>query len=365
MKVKEKLSQQIDAFISRRAKGRMEQMRLMVFLVGAAMVLIGMPLHFLFGWVGYDDLVLRGISMAIWLAALAVVWLYVAKRLKLDAALLDLSVSYQLLTSFRILYLALSATPNTVPLYHELVILNEALSLTNFLVVCMGMVRNAPTAVLALFLIPLGAAYIINPGVVASQFVLFFILVTVCIWAYAITMRVLFSNATKEIDDYKRLQASILDMFNMSKVEMLSLVNLCRSTGHSKDVDRKMVGKLSEQTRHNLISLGEHLSNERRDKVTDMADILPQMTATEQEVCRLVLKGMTQSEIAEALDKSMSNIGTVRGNIRKKLGLSPDDDLRATLLAMVNESKTIHTTPPDAPGGQSKGTRHRLSRAAS
>ena len=54
---------------------------------------------------------------------------------------------------------------------------------------------------------------------------------------------------------------------------------------------------------------------------------------------RLILKDMTLKEIAVATGKSLSNVGTVRGNIRKKLGLSPEDNLRDWLLAEL-KSKT-------------------------
>mgnify|MGYP004692894435 FL=1 len=37
-------------------------------------------------------------------------------------------------------------------------------------------------------------------------------------------------------------------------------------------------------------------------------------------------------DISTALGKSVSNVSTVRGNIRKKLGLAQDDDLRSALL---------------------------------
>ena len=36
-------------------------------------------------------------------------------------------------------------------------------------------------------------------------------------------------------------------------------------------------------------------------------------------------------------EKSLSNVGTVRGNIRKKLGLSPGDDLRDFILARIKD----------------------------
>ena len=80
-----------------------------------------------------------------------------------------------------------------------------------------------------------------------------------------------------------------------------------------------------------------YLQNERRDKIVDLSTIFPQLSPTELEVARLILKNMTLKEIAVATEKSLSNVGTVRGNIRKKLGLSPGDDLRDFILARIKD----------------------------
>ncbi len=346
MQVKEKFSKALHAFISKRANGRLDQMQLMVFMVASAMVIVGMPFHFLFNWVGNNEIILRSISIAIWICAIVILGLYAQKRLRLETAFLSLSISYQLLTSFRILYLTLACTPEQTSLHHELIIMNEALTFTNFLVSCIGMVRNAPSWVLGLFIVTITIAYLINPTVAGSQFVLPFAFVMVCVWGYAMLMRTVFNKTSREINDYKQLQDSILEMFNMSKTEMVSLIQLCRKTGHDQSVDRKMVSKLSEQTRHNLISLGEFLRNERREKLMDLGNALPQLSPTELEVCRLILRGMTQNEIAIAMNKSLSNIGTVRGNIRKKLQLGPNEGLREVLLKLTVKSEHAVSAPP-------------------
>lgn len=223
-----------------------------------------------------------------------------------------------------------------LPLYHELVILNEAMSFMCFIITCMGMVRNAPTMVFAFLVAALGIGYLVNPAVVVSQFIFLFVFVMFCVWGYAMTKRILFNDATREINDYKQLQNSILDMFNMSKTELVSLVQLCRTTGNANEIDRKIIGKLTEQTLHNLVRLGQYLSNEKQEKLEDLSDRLPQLTPTELEVCRLVLKGMSQKEIAVAMNKSQSNIGTVRGNIRRKLGLGTNAELRDELVRRLN-----------------------------
>lgn len=336
MKIKGKRCQRIRLLMAGRAVGRREQMRLMIFLLGAAIGVFGMPFHFLFNWIGYGMPVLRGISFAIWVGYLVILWLFFSRRLSLEKSFFSLTMCFQTLTSLRIVYLAASASPAMVPLHHELVILNEAMSCMCFFITCMGMLRNAPTAVFALLVGALGVGYVINPTVVASQFILLFIFVMFCVWGYAMTMRILFNDATREINDYKQLQDSILDMFNMSKTEMVSLVQLCRTTDNVQKVDRKVIGKLTEQTRYNLVRLGQYLSSEKQEKFNDLACRLPQLTPTELDVCRLVLKGMSQKEIAVAMNKSQSNIGTVRGNIRRKLGLGTNEELRDELVRRLN-----------------------------
>lgn len=56
------------------------------------------------------------------------------------------------------------------------------------------------------------------------------------------------------------------------------------------------------------------------------------LTPAELDVCRLVEQGLTIKDISIALGKSVSNVSTVRGNVRKKLGLAQDDNLRSVLL---------------------------------
>lgn len=56
------------------------------------------------------------------------------------------------------------------------------------------------------------------------------------------------------------------------------------------------------------------------------------LSPVELDVCRLVEQGRTLRDISNILGKSVSNVSTVRGNIRKKLGLAQDDDLRSALL---------------------------------
>jgi len=190
---------------------------------------------------------------------------------------------------------------------------------------------------MALFTLFTGVAYVICPQIMLSQFVLLFFYSMMGVWICSLLMHHLFRSTSREISDYKMFQDGVLGMFHMSKAEAITLIQLSREAGRVDGIDDKVLGNLSERTRHNLIALGEHLQNERRDKIVDLSTIFPQLSPSELEVARLILKNMTLKEIAVATEKSLSNVGTVRGNIRKKLGLSPGDDLRDFILARIKD----------------------------
>lgn len=76
----------------------------------------------------------------------------------------------------------------------------------------------------------------------------------------------------------------------------------------------------------------EKLQKKEEAERQDFAQKFPTLSGVELEVCRLVALGKPVSEIAIVTGKSISNISTVRGNIRKKLGLDRGTDLRAFLV---------------------------------
>lgn len=83
---------------------------------------------------------------------------------------------------------------------------------------------------------------------------------------------------------------------------------------------------------HNIINVASQIEQMQTNERKDMRERFPMLTPAELDVCRLVVQGLTLKEISITLGKSVSNVSTVRGNIRKKIGLEQDDDLKKTLL---------------------------------
>ncbi len=108
----------------------------------------------------------------------------------------------------------------------------------------------------------------------------------------------------------------------------------------------EMLANLKDMTSEKALSLLERLSPEQRQQIVHNAKnrlrkeeldnlawdmICAELTASEKEICRLILEGHTLKEICATLNKTESNITSQRSHIRKKLKMERTDDLRRTL----------------------------------
>ena len=135
----------------------------------------------------------------------------------------------------------------------------------------------------------------------------------------------------KENADYNSTLNNLLATFHMTKTELLAYIQLGRGGMAGKDIS-DFFDRLDECTEANLIRAVEHRVDQRRMQHADISAVIPTLTPTEKEVCRLIIGGKMIDEIASILNKTPNNISTVRIHIRKKLGLGTNEDLKDALL---------------------------------
>lgn len=135
-----------------------------------------------------------------------------------------------------------------------------------------------------------------------------------------------------ELDDYAHTIDQVLHVFNMSKTELLALLKLAKAKDADAVYDPELMEQLDHKTLRNIIKVANHIEHLQASRRKDMHERFPMLSPVELDVCRLVEQGRTLRDISNILGKSVSNVSTVRGNIRKKLGLAQDDDLRSALL---------------------------------
>jgi len=165
-----------------------------------------------------------------------------------------------------------------------------------------------------------------------SQLLVIFGFTSVATTAFGFVANKLLREQQMELDDYANTIDQVLNVFNMRKNELLALLKLAKAQDTTAVYDKELMAQLDNNTLHNIIKVANQIEHIQACQRKDMSERFPMLTPAELDVCRLVEQGLTLKDISTALGKSVSNVSTVRGNIRKKLGLAQDDDLRRALL---------------------------------
>lgn len=165
-----------------------------------------------------------------------------------------------------------------------------------------------------------------------SQLLIIFGFTSVVTTAFGFVADKLLREQQIEFNDYASTVDQVLHVFNMSKSELLALLKLAKSQDNTAVYDKELMALLDNRTLHNIKRIASQIEHMQTCQRKEMSQRFPMLTPAELDVCRLVEQGLTIKDISIALGKSVSNVSTVRGNVRKKLGLAQDDNLRSVLL---------------------------------
>lgn len=169
-----------------------------------------------------------------------------------------------------------------------------------------------------------------------GQLLVIFGFTSIATTAFGFVANKLLHEQQMELNDYASTINQVLNMFSMRKNELLALLKLAKAQDTTAVYDKEMMAQLDKKTLHNIIKVANQIEHMQACQRKDMHERFPMLSPTELDVCRLVEQGLAINDISKALGKSASNVSTVRGKIRKKLGLAQDDDSRRALLNYKN-----------------------------
>ena len=136
-------------------------------------------------------------------------------------------------------------------------------------------------------------------------------------------------NATKGLRMPNRITKE-----EQSAIDML--INLNKS---DKEKVYSLLSRLSSTHQEELLNNIKDYYHQQYIETINLLSICPSLTPSEIEICKLILIGKSLKEICFTLHKTPSNITSQRTHIRKKLNLVKQDDLRTSLMVLLNKAK--------------------------
>ena len=320
------LTARCERFISSHSADREERIRFIVFFTGALQLTIFTLLNIV-GAIGIRHHFLQAVAFALLTLCISMVVLYLRRTLTLIQSFTVFAISAQLLEMARIGFLALAKPQG----YESMIIYYQIGSYTILLYLTLGFVPKTPFISTALSIATLAFTTFYYHAAIDIQITILFTLLSLFTCALAHISQQGMQGIQQENKNYQATHNSILKAFNMRQSELIAYLQLCRTKEpDSKNIDL-LLNQLDEQSKHNLIHAAMALKKKREAQQLVLSKSFPSLSHTELEVGRLVVEGKTLSEIAVIMGKSTTNISTVRGNIRKKLNLLPNENLEEKL----------------------------------
>lgn len=140
-------------------------------------------------------------------------------------------------------------------------------------------------------------------------------------------------NANKIL---QREEEELLQVLRINKKQIKAYVALAKER-HDVKLTEQLLDLLGEASQKNVIDNVLQYIQTRELSKQNLERVFPELSSSEREICYLILQNKKLSEIGILLNKTESNITTQRGNIRKKLGMNPSDNLQKVLEKRIRE----------------------------
>lgn len=131
-------------------------------------------------------------------------------------------------------------------------------------------------------------------------------------------------------------EQQILNMLELDKSQLTACIALARDKGLTSEQTGTLLDLIGKKARDNIRDNVAYYFRQRAIDYARLEELLPRLTSSEIKICDLILKEKRLKDIVRILDTSEGNVTSQRANIRRKLGLTPADNLRDTLLKITD-----------------------------
>lgn len=325
------ISTKIQQFINNRESSHRGRQRLAVYLYASGIIAGIVPMLFYFKI--FEHPVMFWGNVAFWCADIIVFILYYYRRFSSSFAisLLALCVEAQLVVEIIVC--------STVHINHyaPLIFVDLFLTAVTMILAAMGYLRYMPYIVSASSMVAYTyAMWITGDPFLESFWLIFaFVFLIICLLSNRVQDNV--TRLELENNELRKDEQELLWTLRMNKDQIRAFIELSKA---KSDNDREQfLDMIGERVRANIIDAVSKHIKQRYVEEANLKMLFPELTASEVEICALILKDKKQSEICTLLGKSATNVNSQRAHIRKKLGMKQDQSIQEIMLQRIEAYK--------------------------
>jgi DNA-binding CsgD family transcriptional regulator len=273
--------------------------------------------------------------LSLFTLAVTMLLLYLFGKLPVTMGVAAICIVNQLLITLSMVLHAIDPTPHDV----NVIIGDMVLSICNILVALGAYLKLTPYILASLILATYSyCAWVTKNDSVIHMIPIFFIpVVTLALIGDRLAKNV--RRLEREKDQLKEDETKILNLFEMDKTQLMAYIALAKKKGLSFDETRVMLDSIGPQAKENIRDNVARWIRQSQIDYERLSSLLPGLTVSEIEICKLILQDKKLKEIGQLLKKSESNITCQRANIRSKLGLNNGENLAEALRRRVTDAR--------------------------
>lgn len=128
----------------------------------------------------------------------------------------------------------------------------------------------------------------------------------------------------------------IIDFTHLDHQDWNVLIESLKNKHISADKTLSVLKLINENISHRIASQARQLVRDEQMYSPILLSRYPNLTSGELEVCLFIIRGMTVSQISAALNITLSTVTTIRSNIRTKMNLPKDINLRQHINTVIH-----------------------------
>lgn len=311
-----------------------EKQRLIVFLFSFFIVVIGCVIN-LAEISGPEGSFFRRLNTAQLLLILASAALLYFHKLSLTLAVSVLILTSLAETSAEMLFCTFRGQPYDLMLIAG----NVAILMILVMLPMVAYIRFLSYAIGAISILTYGACAWISKNAALENFFLIYFLIILLVSLLSDLWVRNFKRLESENAHMKKDEQMLLRLFSMDKQQLAGLIELSKDKHFTPRQTEHILDLIGEQARANIMEHVRQYSLHKQTIQETLERYFPELSPSELQICQLILRDKKQGEISRLLAKSASNITCQRHNIRQKLNISKDKDLKEFLTERIVHQK--------------------------